>query len=307
VVFDDGSVWHEGQSFDQAFAVDGSRFPLLRVAMRWTNEGRSPIHVLGASTKYDFSGNPQQCVSFRNVARVPASRIDFEWDYVDATNSRVVTLNANDNGTYTAPVRIDDQCWSVKLNSDQIRRIAFNDLHVKRVVFNDGSVWNEGNDFVRTWGNNGDPMAPSTVGGFAGNVPPGPAPAPGTTPPPPVQVFGGNGPGGSLRFGAIALDPSATIATLAADRESGALAAADAIAQCNAKAGAGRCTAPLQFGGSPSTGGSPCGAIAVYRGSPPVALTGLGNTEREAQAAALTKAGSSTANATILASGCNSQ
>ncbi len=304
VAFTDGTVWNAGESFDQAFAPDGSRFPLLRVTTRFVNQDRAPVQLLGAVTEYDFDGTPHQCVSYRNVAATAASRVKFTFRYADTQNQSVFAWWANDDGTFTPPVRIADHCFRFGVSSDQIKRMAFDDLHVSHVWFRDGSEWDEGQNFMRAFGIDGSPMSPTLVSG-SGNGGAFPVQPNGGLPP----VVTGGGPGGGNRYGAFALDPSATMWAFAPDRESAALAQVDAIDQCNAKVGAQTCTSPLQFGGGPSfTPGSwsPCGAIAVVRAGVSIVLTGAGNSAREAEAQALGKAGGSGGNATILASGCNS-
>jgi hypothetical protein len=305
VAFTDGTVWNAGNSFDQAFAPDGSRYPQFRLTNRFVNQDRAPIQVLGASTGYDFDGTPKQCVSYRNVAPAAASRVKFTFRYADVQSQNVFSWWANDDGTFTSPVRIDDHCWRFGVSSDQIKRMAFDDLHVSHVWFKDGTEWDEGQNFTRAFGTDGSPMSPTLVSGNGG-VAPQPGGGGGNLPP---VITGGVG-GGGQRFGAFALDPTATIWAFAPDRESAGLAQVDAIDQCNAKVGAQTCTSPLQFGGgatlSPGSW-SPCGAIAVVRSGITVVLTGMGNSKREAEAQALNKAGSSGGNATILTSGCNSQ
>lgn len=308
VAFSDGSVWNSGDSFDQAFAPDGSRFPLINVTTRFVSQDHAPIQLLGAVTQYDWDGTPRQCVSYRDVAPGVASRVKFTFRYVDQQNQNVFAWWATDNGTFTPPVRVEDHCFRFGVSSDQIKRMAFDDLHVSHVWFKDGSEWDEGQTFTRAFGSDGSPISPTLVSGTGnGGAPLPPAGGNGGLPP----VITGGGPiGGGNRYGAFALDPSATVWAFAPDRESPQLAQVDAIDQCNAKVGAQTCTSPLQFGGgsalSPGSW-SPCGAIAVVRTGVSVVLVGLGNTKREAEAQTLSKAGSSGGNATILTSGCNTQ
>ncbi len=300
VAFNDGSVWRVGQSFDQAFAPNGSasRVP-LNVTQRWVSEGHAPVELTASGTGYDFGGDPQQCVSFRDVANQVASSVDFDVVYVDRSGNRLVERTVSHVGTFTPPVSIEDKCRNVNLGSaDTMRAISRAEVHVRRVVFNDGTEWTEGQPFTRVYGNNGDRL-PQPLFVAASSSP---VPLDGFGTPPPVQVFGPNGtplaPG--QRFGAIAVDRTATFAAVAADRDSPGNAAADAVDKCNTQSGGNTCAVKLTFSATDR-----CGAIAirVLQGTP-VGFVSIGATQREAESNALTKAG--TTDTSILASGCNS-
>ncbi|HEX3550664.1 MAG TPA: DUF4189 domain-containing protein [Candidatus Elarobacter sp.] len=303
VAFTDGSVWNKGQSFDQAFLPNGNTFRTpINVSQRLVTDGHAPVELISAGTGYDWGGDPQQCVAFRDVTNQVATTVDFDVFYLDGSNNQVVSRRFSHVGTFTPPVLIQDKCRNVDLgNAAQVGRLRFAEVHVRRVVFNDGTQWNEGDAFTRVYGNNGDKLAfPLLVA--AANAPfVLPTAMPNVLPD--VQVFGPNDNGGTpitsgQHYGAIAVDKTGSFASLAADRESPAAAAADAIEKCNAQSGGNSCAVRLTF--------LHCAAIAVRT------LQGVGvgffsktdpSTKRAAEIEALTNAGAT--DASILASGCN--
>jgi len=306
VAFTDGTVWRVGQSFDQAFQPNGTteRIP-LNVSQRWLSQGHAPVELTASGTGYDFGGDPQQCVSFRNVSQQVVSSVDFDVAYVDSAGNRLVQRSVGHVGTFTPPVLIEDKCRNVNLgNADTMRRIARAEIMVRHVAFNDGTQWNGGEAFTRVYGNNGDRLAsPLFVAASNAPVPlaPNGLPFTGGTPPP-VQVFGpgGNPVAPGQRYGAIAVDRTATFAAVATDRDSPGNAAADAVDKCNNQSGGNTCAVKLTF-----TTSDHCGAIAIrpMQGTP-VGFVSTGASQREAESNAITKAG--TTDTSILASGCNS-
>ena len=301
VAFADGTVWMPGQSFDQAFNTNGSPFrAAINVSTRWITAGHAPIEGMGAATDYDFGGDPEQCVSFRNVSNQVVTAVDFAVFYTDGSGNVVRSTTVSHAGTFTAPVLIENKCRNVNLgNADTIRQLRVAEIHVRRVVFNDGTEWHEGDGFTRVFGNNGTPLA-SPIFVASGGAPLAlPTTSPGVTPD--VRGFGpdsGQVVAPGMRFGAIAIDSTATYGAVASNDETAGTAAADAIGKCNALAGNNTCVVKVTF----ST--DRCGAIAkrVLQGVPVVFLA-TGSSQRAAESAALDKAGATDAG--ILASGCN--
>ncbi len=304
VAFTDGTVWTKGQSFDQAFLPNGNaaRTP-INVSQRWATASRAPIELVRSGTGYDFGGNPQQCVSFRNVSGEVATTVDFTIDYLDGSNNTVLRRDVSHVGTFTPPVLIEDKCTTVNLgNAAQIGSMRVAEVHVSHVVFNDGTQWHEGDGFTRVYGNNGDRLGSPIFVAASSTINPNDQ----TTQPsvlPDVQTFGPNdGNGAPLapgqRFGAIAADRTGTFAAIATNYSTAGGAGADAIASCNTKSGGNTCEVKLSFSNEP------CAAIAkrVLQGTA-VGFFATGGTQRDAEANALTKAGMT--DASILASGCN--
>ncbi len=302
VAFTDGTVWRSGQAFDQAFTTNGS--PLraaINVSTRWATAGHAPVEGVGAVTDYDFGGDPEQCISFRDVGNQVATTVDFAVFYRDGSGNTIRSATVDHVGTFSPPVLIENKCRTVALgNADAIRSLRVAEIHVRRVVFNDGTEWHEGDAFTRVFGNNGDRLV-SPLFVAAANAPfvlPTSAPGPG----PDVQVFGPDRGGqvvaSGARFGAIAIDSTATYGAVATNDDTAGGAAADAIGKCNVAAGNNTCVVKVTF----ST--DRCGAIAkrVLQGVPVVFLA-TGSSQRAAESAALDKAGATDAG--ILASGCN--
>ncbi|HVA32713.1 MAG TPA: hypothetical protein VNG31_01110 [Candidatus Baltobacteraceae bacterium] len=172
VVFADGTTWHTGDSFDQAYLHNGAAFngtsaastpapEPLNVTQNWVDLGHSPIERLRSSTGYHFGGNrPRQCVSFRNISDKTATDVTFSFTYEDAFNTPLVTQQHDFSGTFTPPVGIDDKCVYVNLGSREVmRRIARVDIHALTVLFQDGTQWSSGQGFTRAYGNDGNRLA----------------------------------------------------------------------------------------------------------------------------------------------------
>jgi hypothetical protein len=124
----------------------------------------SPIYIFGASLKNGYGFNFSQCVSFRNVATKEVTEVDFSFVVTNRTGETEADFGWTDKGTFTAPISIENHCFSGRLwERHVVRRMTNEKIHVTQVVFADGTVWKAGAPFLRAYTASGERLAQPTM------------------------------------------------------------------------------------------------------------------------------------------------
>lgn len=128
----------------------------LRVGVRVRNNEYSPIYVYAASLTNGYGFNFAQCVSFRNVATHVVTDVNFDFVVTNREGGVEANYGWADKGTFTAPINIDNHCFSGRLWAPHVvRRMVNESIRVTAVTFADGTTWKPEMTFLRGYAASG--------------------------------------------------------------------------------------------------------------------------------------------------------
>lgn len=165
--YDNGSVWHTGQTFRRAYNADGSAYVYTppQFDTQWsTVTDSAPVAITNAGVRaaVDRSNTAtmQLCATFRTVTNKVASSVKINYAFSDASRNAVNADWVRADGTFTPPILIENKCWAFGYPGEAtVRRMKNVVVYVSEVHFTDGSSWTSGQQYVKAFDAGGSAVA----------------------------------------------------------------------------------------------------------------------------------------------------